>query len=312
MIIFLPLFTLGQTKKITDELKRASKYDERKRMDTYHVLEKYLTNAQRYELNMFYWNESVNVPKENAKNYWLLNSALDGNICAQINLSYSYKTGRIVKKDSNNCRNWLLKAINNRSNKALYYYGLNCLDNTFKKIVSDSATYYFLQADIKGITEASLAIAYCYKYGLKIIQNDSAAYSYYTKYVKKDYYSNYSFSLDSSIFCPNGFCSKDLIKQQLNKYLEKLRSDTQLVLYIKTNGNSSYETQQLSWNKANIIRTFIIDNGINADRICLFYGGNGNNSIVEILVTNRDEQFINILPPPPVPNFGKNIVLECD
>lgn len=315
--MLFPLLSLSQSKKILDELKRASKYEENKKMDTYHVYERYLSNAQRYELNMYYWRERVLVPNENARNFWLLKSAEDGNTCAQINLAYCYKIGRVVKMNTTNCRIWLLKAIGHKSSQALYYYALNCLDNTFTKSVTDSAIQYLLQADQKNVRDASLALGYCYKYGLKTNINDSIAYFYYNQYIKipkleNDYSSNYSFSLDSSIFCPNGFHNKELILTQIDHFLNQLQIDSQLVITIKTNGNSSYVTQQLSWDKAKEIRTMFIDNGVSPERICFWYGGRGNNSIVEILVTPKNKEFVDVYPPPPVPNIGKHIVLECD
>lgn len=317
IIILLPILITAQSKKIKDELRRASKYTESKRMDTYHVYEKYLNNAQRYELNMYYWRERVAVPNENSRNYWLLKSAEDGNTCAQIHLAYSYKIGRVVKKDSNACRKWLLKAIDGKSSQALYYYALSCLDNTFMKKIADSTIHYLLQADQKDIKDASLALGYCYKYGLNSNKHDSIAYSYYNRYLKthkleNNYYSNYSFSLDSSIFCPNGFYSRELIMLQLDEFINQLKSNSNLVLDIKTNGNSSYVTQQLSWDKANDIRTIFIEKGVSPDRICLHYGGGGNTSIAEILITTREEHFINVYPPPPVPYFRKYFLLECD
>jgi hypothetical protein len=317
IISIIPIFLTAQPRKIKDELRRASKYSESKKMDTYHVYEKYLTNAQRYELNMYYWRERVAVPNENLRNYWLLNSAEDGNTCAQIHLAYSYKIGRVVKKDSVSCRKWLLKAKAKKSSQALYYYGLNCLDNTFTKKVSDSAIQYFLQAENEDIIDASLALSFCYKYGLKTKKNDASAYNYYNKYIKlnktkNDFYSNYSFSIDSSIFCPNGFYNRELIIQQIEDFIKQLKANSNLVLYIKTNGYSSYVTQQLSWDKANEIRTIFIDEGIASERICFQYGGGGNNSIVEILLLTKAEDFINVYPPPPVPYFRKYFMVECD
>lgn len=88
----------AQPRKVKEELKRAEKYDERKKFDTYHVLEKCLNAQQRYELNMYYWEVHVYVPHESANNYWLLAAARNGNVCAQINVAYSYQAGRILKK----------------------------------------------------------------------------------------------------------------------------------------------------------------------------------------------------------------------
>ena len=149
-LLFLPFFVHAQPKNILDELKRAGKYEESKKFDTYHVYEKYLTTEQRYELNMYYWRLKVDIPNENAKNYWLLKSALANNVCAQINLAYSYKIGRTVNKDSNKCRYWFLKAISNNSSHALFYYGLSCINGVFAKSTNDSAIY-FLQKYLKHI-----------------------------------------------------------------------------------------------------------------------------------------------------------------
>jgi Sel1 repeat len=302
----------GQTKRIKDDLKRAIKFDESKRMDTYHVYEKYLTNEQRFELNMYYVNQHVKIPNENEKNFWLRKSAIDGNTCAQINLAYSYKIGRVVKKDSNNCRKWLLNAIKEYSDLANYYYGLCCLDNSFTKKVCDSAIYYLKEADNRKIEDASLALACAYKYGIQTEKNETEANNYFSKF--KDYNNSKGteLKLTNIILLPNGFNYTNLLNTQLYKSITALNTDSQLVVTIKTNGNSSYLTQQLSWDKANSIRLYLNSKGINNERICICYGGQYNNSLVEIVISKRDNKFVNIFPPPPVPNYQKTIFLGCE
>jgi hypothetical protein len=302
----------GQTKRIKDELKRAIKFEESKKMGTYHVYEKYLTNAQRFELNMYYVNQNVKIPNENEANFWLKNSAIDGNICAQINLAHSYKIGRIVKKDSNNCRKWLLNAIKDKSDLANYYYGLCCLDNTFTNKVCDSAIFYLKVADNRKIEGASLALAYAYKYGIQTEKNESEANYYFNKY--NDYYSSTKkeLTLTNTILLPSGFNFTNLLNKQLYETLSALNKDSQLVVTIKTNGNGSYLTQQLSWDKANSIRLYLNSKGINRERICIWYGGQYSNSIVEILINKRNDEFENIFSPPPFPNYDRKIFLECE
>lgn len=304
--------SIAQTKKIRDELRRAKNYEESKKFDTYHVYEKYLTNQQRFELNMYYVGLHVKIPNENKNNFWLYNSAKDGNTCAQINLAYSYKIGRIVNKDSNNCRKWLLQAIKSKSDLAYYYYGLCCMDNTFDKEVCDSAIFYLKEADKRKIADASLALTFAYKYGIHTEKNDNDANYYFNKYKEVLKQTKTDFALSNAILIPNGFNLASLLSIQLREQIIELSKDSQLVVTIKTNGNSSYLTQQLSWDKASSLRHYLISHGINPDRICIWYGGQLNTSIVELLIARRDGEFVNVYPPPPVPNYERTIFLECE
>ncbi len=317
-LIFLPFLSIAQTKKIRDEIKRAGKYEESKKFDTYHVYEKYLTTEQRYHLNMYYWGLCVDAPNENSKNYWLLKSARANNVCAQINLSYSYKIGRTVNRDSIKCRYWLLKAINNKSTSALFYYGLSCTNGVFSKSANDSALFFLEKANESKMAEACLAISYCYKYGINAIKNDSLAMKYFLIY-KRFFTTNYNrlkenfADLDSSIYCPTGYCNRELIEIQIPNYLKQLQSDSLLELSIECSGNGNYLEQQQSWDKSNFIRTIFVENGLDQKRISFNYGGNGNLSIVKIIVKTRTEEFMNIFPPPPIPNLRqKYFILECE
>lgn len=316
-LIFFPFLTMAQPKKIRDELKRANQYEESKKMDTYHVYEKYLTTEQRYQLNIYYWELKVDVPIENAKNYWLLEAARDNNVCAQINMAYSYKVGRTVKKDSNKSRYWLLKAIDNQSASAWYYYGLISLNDVFSKSTNDSALFFLEKAREKNILDAGLALSFCLKYGLKTKKNDSLAEQYFSEYKNLLELTNNKFkennpNLDSSIFCPTGFCDTKLIENQIAQRLKDLQSDSLLEILIESNGNSSYLSQQQSWDKAYLIRNTFIGSGLDPKRVSFSYGGSGISSIVKITFRKREEDFLGNSPPPPVPNLiQKYFILEC-
>lgn len=312
LALVLPVLVKGQTKKIKDEIRRASKYqDQQKKWDTYHVYEKYLTNEQRYELNMFYWYSSLNVPKETSSNYWLLNSAKDGHIGAQLNLAYSYKIGRIVKKDSSLCRKWLLIAMGAKSNAACYYYGLNCLDNTFPPKVADSAIFYLLKARQENSSLANYALSFCYKYGLKTTKNDSLATFYYSEYKNSFTLKDIEMDLDylnKSIFCPDGFCNQSLIRMQIDKFLMQLNENQDFVLEIRAKGEG-LRGQQPSWEKAFNIRRAFIDNGISPERIKFQFGTDGHPASVSLIVGEKDKYFHFDVPSPPCPRIRKNLIL---
>ncbi len=313
-IIFLaPLFAFAQSNKIRAELKKAAKYEEQKKFDTYHVYEKYLTDQQRFELNMYYWELYVDIPHENPNNYWLLNAAKKNNVCAQINVAYSYLVGRTVKKDSKQAKYWLQRAINNNSITANYYYALHILMDTKKD--EDSLLWYLEKATT--FNDANVALGFIYQYGIHTQKNQTLADEYFVKYknnlpIRQREIFEKEYSIENSIFCPNGFCSKELVAAQTETIISTLQKDTLANVFIKTNGAYNYLMQQQSWDKAICIKKILVELGIKPQRILFEYGYIGNSSIVEITTQIRNDATTNNDAPPPHPYmFNKYFILQC-
>ncbi len=76
-----------------------------------------------------------------------------------------------------------------------------------------------------------------------------------------------------------------------------VRSNADMNVIVQSYGNENKKAQQLSWDRTNAVKRYLVDKeGINEDRIIFQYGGEGDGNMVDLKLTK--EEGPNAVPPP--------------
>jgi TPR repeat protein len=126
-------------------------------------------------------SSTVNSDREQQAFQWFLKAAEQGHVKAQLEVGYSYGTGRGTTKDRYKAFSWYQKSANQNNEIAIYNMGLY-YENGYGVVKSPTKAfdYYKKSADL-GYSSAKRSLARCYNRGIGTQPNYKEAFKIYSE-----------------------------------------------------------------------------------------------------------------------------------